>query len=182
VLHEKISIKLYRFVVAAYHIPLDFREEHMFRSIKYASILVFLFLSVNSYGEATTQMSRQECLASKNTEIIANCIEAGVYDPCDDAGGKWGLSQCAQANSLVASRRIERALKTIQKQSLSSGIYENFKFVEWSQKNFELYRDQYCAFKGAADEKSQFLNGEMSGFCIRRLNEERAKDLESMLK
>lgn len=143
--------------------------------------LAFLTCAQTEAGEQN-EMTRQSCRASKETDVIANCIEAGIYDPCDDAGGKWGQSQCAWAHSLVAQRRIEKSLEALEDRSIKAGIFDQYQNLQWSQKNFELYRDQYCRFKGAASEKSADVTGETLGYCIRRLNEERASDLESILK
>lgn len=47
--------------------------------------------------------------------------------------------------------------------------------------NWELYRDQYCMFRNEAFNSSEVFMGEKLGYCHRRLNEERAEDLERML-
>jgi hypothetical protein len=83
---------------------------------------------------------------------------------------------------LVAERRIERALKALGERGAPELTPADLDRLALSQKAFEQLRDQYCRFKGAADLNSRALVGEMFGYCIRRMNQERAKELESMLR
>ena len=46
-------------------------------------------------------------------EIIIECINRGLYDPCDDAGGRLGRSQCIFAHTEIAERRIIKSRKEI---------------------------------------------------------------------
>lgn len=130
----------------------------------------------------TGTLDRKTCRASSDTSAIADCIEAGVYDPCDDAGGSWGNSQCAAAHSLVAQRRIDRALTVLRERVAAELEASELERLASSQRSFEQYRDEFCTFKGAADIGSHSLVGEMLGYCIRYMNQMRAKELENMLR
>ena len=51
-----------------------------------------------------------------------------------------------------------------------------------SQRSFEQYRDEFCTFKSAANTSSHSLVGEMLGYCIRYMNQMRAKELENIFR
>jgi len=119
--------------------------------------------------------------------IQADCIEAGIYDPCDDAGGTWGDAQCAWAHMEVAERRIQRAEKRlIAFSSQSKDTRELSEAFTRSRRRWEEAREKFCVERNRRYATSQSESGaesppddaEKLGYCSRRLAEERADDLE----
>jgi uncharacterized protein YecT (DUF1311 family) len=156
--------------------------DSMRRTIPRLAVVVALMALPCSVRAETGKTDREACRASTDTSVIADCIEAGVYDPCDDAGGTWGRSQCAYAHSLVAERRIDRALKALRDRGAAELEPSALERLASSQRSFEAYRNEFCAFKGAADDDPYPFAGEMFGFCIQRMNQVRARELENMLR
>lgn len=150
--------------------------------------------------------TREECRSGKNTpydgairfggqdvaiQIQADCIEARIFDPCQDAGGTWGLAQCGWANLEVAERRVRRAqdallqLPGLDTQSLNRAISSSA--VRWDH-----HRNQYCQQRNRRELAGPVWpfkplpppdddGGEPASFCYRRLTEKRAHDLEDLL-
>jgi uncharacterized protein YecT (DUF1311 family) len=120
--------------------------------------------------------------------IQADCIEAGIYDPCEDAGGKWGEAQCAWANMEVAERRIHRATnRLIASSARSKQSGDLSSELAASQQRWLAARDTSCrerneryfAYEQSSDgDELPPDDAEKLGFCFRRLAEERAEDLE----
>ena len=127
-------------------------------------------------------------------QVQADCIEAGLYDPCDDAGGKWGDAQCAWAHMDVANRRIARSERRLIE--LASAGYPQGRLSEdmaSASARWVRARDEYCKernelFAKAPETQEDFDSrraagetdfGEALGYCARRLAEERASALES---
>lgn len=141
-------------------------------------------------------LSREECRIgfgdggkpvqgqAEATEVQADCIEAGIYDPCDDAGGKWGEAQCAWAHAQVAQRRIRRAAERLVASARMSSLPSELK---GSSERWEKARESYCgerneryiAYENSSEnEETPPDDAEKFGFCFRRLAEERAEDFE----
>jgi hypothetical protein len=140
--------------------------------------------------------------------IQADCIEAGIYDPCNDAGGRWGEAQCAWAHLEVAQRRIHRAesqlLELSQQSEEATQIAEvlssyrdrwKTRSKEFCQKRNRIFLEAQAREYEAAQEpdlnelakepeppdESDGDDGEKLGFCLRRVTEERAQELERFL-
>jgi uncharacterized protein len=139
------------------------------------------------FGGQQSGRSQEEAI-----QVQADCIEAGVYDPCEDAGGKWGDAQCAWANMEVAERRIRRA--QTQLLTMSRG-FSNEAVVrlalENNEKEWRSYRESHCTERnrryletqaqGEADS-TDASDTEKLGFCFRREAEERADELEEWVR
>lgn len=145
--------------------------------------LLYLGFVISSACMAAPQ-SRDECRASQVQGEVVSCIERGLYDPCDDAGGGWGRAQCAWAWAEVADRRVMKAEREILSR-LRSGKAERSVLSSFrqSQKDWHAYRDSHCNFTNATVELEQFTetSSSHSGFCRRRLTEQRALELEAIV-
>ncbi len=147
-----------------------------------AFVLSVLIIQLASADE------RQECrkkMSTGSVSEIANCIERGVYDPCDDAGGSVGKSMCAWAHVEVAERKISKAEREILSKLIQVKADENVKSMFLSsQKTWRNFRDQYCEFTNKISDYESTFRGTSDlygGFCSRRLTEQRAKELEFIL-
>jgi uncharacterized protein YecT (DUF1311 family) len=134
---------------------------------------------------------------SEAISVQADCIEAGIYDPCEDAGGKWGDAQCAYANLEVAKRRILRAETELlriaqQRPELRSALPEELKS---SAKRWGTVQERFCgkqnSLYGGPMSQEEYESrraagqtnfGEAGGYCDRRITEERADTLEQYVR
>lgn len=128
-------------------------------------------------------LDRQECRASKDQEVIIQCINKKIYDPCEDAGGKWGASQCGWAHAEIANRRIKEAEnKLMETIKLSTSPSEALEKLEASITTWNTYKESHCSFTNTVDDLDNFGSMHLHfAFCLRRLNEQRASDLEDIL-
>lgn len=141
-------------------------------------VVLFTLMSFSAFA-----LDRQECRASKDQELIIQCINRKIYDPCEDSGGKWGAAQCGWAHAEIADRRIKEAEKqliTVIKSSKSHD--ESLKIFETSISAWNSYKDSHCRFTQAVDNLDNFSSMHLHfAFCLRRLNEQRASELEDVL-
>ena len=129
-------------------------------------------------------------------QIHADCIEADVYDPCDDAGGKWGEAQCVWAHLEVSKRRISKAESDIRLllrgNDRAAGVSGA---VEQSAKRWQTQTDGICADRNsrwppaesAAQDAESFGvseppttpegEAEPLGYCLKRVAAERADEM-----
>lgn len=133
-------------------------------------------------------------------QIHADCIEANVYDPCEDAGGRWGQAQCAWAHLEVSKRRIRKAETEIRLVLRGqAGEATVSRVLEQSAKNWQAQTDAICTERDSrwppveatvpsADtwgvtEPSVKPEGEAEawGYCLKRLTADRADELEPWL-
>ena len=129
---------------------------------------------------------REVCRQSRDMEKLIECIERGIYDPCDDAGGKWYRAMCMMAHSEIGERKIQRARKIIL------SLYDDWnikpedkaQFIN-AEKMWEDYRNKYCGSiavlaRSFIDRSEAAILAMQSsyGFCIRRLNEKHAEELK----
>lgn len=133
-------------------------------------------------------------------QIHADCIEAEVYDPCDDAGGRWGQAQCAYAHLEVSKRTIKRLEADIR--NLLRGQAkeaEISRVLELSGKNWQVRTDGVCAERDrrwppvevanpdgdtwVVNEPPEVPEGEAEpwGYCLKRSAAERADELQTWL-
>jgi uncharacterized protein YecT (DUF1311 family) len=148
-------------------------------------IAVLLSLALIATGAHAVPETREECRASSSQQEIVTCIDRGLYDPCEDAGGNWGRAQCAWAHTEIATRRVKVAEQEVAKR-LRRGRTEALALKQFKdgQKAWEAYRDKHCKFTNQTVELEQF-NGTSFlhvGFCFRRLTEQRASELEAVLR
>ncbi len=132
---------------------------------------------------STFTIDRQSCRASKNQKVIIKCIESEVYDPCDDAGGKWGAAQCGWAHAKIAEIKIRdlenRIIAKIQKNDQQNALVTRF---QESTGSWESYRDQHCNFTNDVEDLDNFEGMVLHlAFCIRRTNEQRLQELEEIV-
>jgi hypothetical protein len=74
--------------------------------------LVAVALVPDSYSKDNA-LTVEVCRESTDADILADCIEKKLDDPCLRSGGKMGDAQCAYGNSRVAERRIKRAIAAL---------------------------------------------------------------------
>jgi len=150
-----------------------------------APYALLLFVVAGLLAEPALALdTREQCRASQQQEEVIQCIQNGIYDPCDDAGGKWEQAQCAGAHTEIAERELAEAERVIESR-LARGKAQRqalAKFRE-SQRLWRAYRDSYCRFTNAAFDLEQF-NGSSYfhlGYCYWRLTEQRAKELQGLV-
>ncbi len=136
-------------------------------------------------------LTRRECrigfeggMQTKNQDeaiqIHADCIEADVYDPCDDAGGRWGNAQCAWAHLEVAKRRISKAeseiRRILQGNDRAAGVSGA---LEQSAKRWKEKTDALCVDRNSRwpAEESTVQDAEPWGYCLKRVAADRADEL-----
>lgn len=145
-------------------------------------------------------LTRKDCRETQSanaTEIIADCIEARIYDPCDDAGGTWGAAQCAYAHMEVAERRRRVAEKHLLELWGRSTDARDLRIIlSKSNDQWIKAREKSCSARNLNYSKYEFQqegvdisalvappdDAEIWGFCSRRLAEERADDMEYFIK
>ncbi|GAB2877201.1 lysozyme inhibitor LprI family protein [Microbulbifer echini] len=127
-------------------------------------------------------IDRQSCRASKDQEIIIKCIISNIYDPCEDAGGKWGAAQCGWAHNIIAERKIDSLnAEIIERLSATSNGSELIELFKSDSSAWRSYRDSHCALTNAMNGVENF-NGYVlhMAFCQRRLSEMRVTELEKI--
>ena len=146
-------------------------------------VVLSLLLVTVARSVSAAPASREECRASTQTEDVMHCIQAKLYDPCDDAGGKWGQSQCAWAHAEIAERRVKSAEQEIVRRLAGARNQAVLAKYQSSQRHWRSYRETYCRFADATVDLQQFKGSSDShlGYCWRRLTEQRATELEATL-
>ena len=148
-------------------------------------VAALLSLGLIASGAHAIPDTREECRASASQDEIVSCIDRGLYDPCDDAGGNWGRAQCAWAHAQIAARRVKLAELEIARR-LRQGRAEQVALKQFKdgQRGWEAYRDRHCKFTNQTVELAQFEGTSFLhvGFCYRRLTEQRASELEAILR
>ncbi|WHI52945.1 lysozyme inhibitor LprI family protein [Microbulbifer sp. MLAF003] len=127
-------------------------------------------------------IDRQSCRATKDQEILIKCIKLNIYDPCDDAGGKWGAAQCGWAHNIIAERRIDaldaEIIEKLSKAADGNELIERFKSTSAVWRS---YRDSHCALINEMDGLENFSSYRLHmAFCKRRLSEMRVIELEKI--
>ena len=150
---------------------------------------IFTFIMFAGFSTLVNSNERQTC--RKNLTVrafVVECIEQGIYDPCDDSGGSQGRYQCAWAHVDVAERKIKTLVKEITTLFISWKLSDNkIKFIE-SEKKWAEYRSSYCESTDALAEyfishsQEAILAMDVDkGFCYRRLTEKHAEELDFAL-
>ena len=129
----------------------------------------------------------EECKRTQDEKIMIMCIEQGVYDPCDSGGGihSWIMSQCAWAHAEIADKKIKKAEKEIIRRLRNGKFISSLEKFQTAQQKWRESTDYYCRFVNEADEAGVFEANSYYlayGFCLRRHNEQRAKELEAYIK
>lgn len=147
--------------------------------------LAFIILLSITVVQLAYADEREDCRKKENTSEVADCIERGVYDPCDDAGGTWGRAQCAYAHTEVAERKIAKAEREIilrlEQAKADKRLKTNFLSV---QKSWLEFRKSYCKFTNAINDYGDYFDSSTRthyGFCILRLTKAHLKELEMIL-
>jgi uncharacterized protein YecT (DUF1311 family) len=154
--------------------------------MKAVFIALFVYMALASTAHSD---DRQDCRQTREVSEVADCIERGVYDPCDDAGSSWGRGMCADAHIVVAERRIAQAssalLKRFDQWNLSESKREEFASA---QEAWQRYREKYCnASNSLAEyfiensEETIFAMDISYSFCVLRLTQRYADELEFTL-
>jgi uncharacterized protein YecT (DUF1311 family) len=148
---------------------------------------LLLFLTVAflwSWGVEAAAQTRDYCRNKADEQDMVRCIENGIYDPCDDSsasGSGWWTAQCAWAHLAIAEKKMKaiekeiltRLRKTDTKQDAGTAL-------ALVQQHWRNARDTYCEFANAVRDADGF-DGEVLGFCLRRLTEGRVKELQGLL-
>ena len=150
-----------------------------------ARVLAMALLAVLLSGNCmAVPQTREDCRASQLQSEVVSCIERGLYDPCDDGGGSWGRAQCAWAWTEVAERRVAKAEREIlARLGQSKATTPALAAFRRSQGIWRSYRDSHCRFADATVDLEQFnqTSASHSGFCQRRITEQRAAELEAIV-
>ncbi len=141
--------------------------------------------------ELTADSCREKNLTFGITKgELADCIEGGLYDPCDDATGKAGAVNCYVGHVEVAKRRIEKATKEItdrmHKQGVEfrgsvreGGVVEPPRnYLVQANKFWSDYVWEQCLLINALDDK--FEGFESAAACELRLYRQRADELDAI--
>jgi uncharacterized protein YecT (DUF1311 family) len=153
------------------------------------SIALLLPLVAAASESEQDQQQRNECPGRQTVQVAADCIERGIYQPCD-LGNRVGTADCGWAYAEVAERKIRRAeqkiLKVLRDNHAGNDILEAF--AKW-QKGWLAFRNEHCALSDKLVEfQAEGMEGRVEGgtdlnrgFCVRRLTEARASELETLL-
>jgi uncharacterized protein YecT (DUF1311 family) len=121
---------------------------------------------------------------------MADCVEKGIYDPCDAGGGphSWAYAQCGFAHLEVAERRIkhieQEVLTRLTKIEAPESLREDFLSA---QEQWKTSRDKYCATTsritdiGGFEQHFNSTSYMVLAFCLRRVTEERVQELQRLL-
>lgn len=118
---------------------------------------------------------------------LADCAEQGIFDICNLVGGKLGDAYCPQVQLELAERRLSRAVKNILARKYRGKGSEpaSMKFLT-AQKKWKSFRDEYCRFIGAIEsfkeQEQPDWYATSEAYCPARLTEQRAQELETLLK
>jgi len=148
------------------------------------SALTIALLLLSSSASAQ-DLTREYCRNKADENDMVRCIEQGVYDPCDDSSGSgsgWWTAQCAWAHLKIAEKRLAAAEQAIigRLRTTSSEPPTAIAELKLAQERWRAFRDVYCRFANAVRDV-EGLEGEVLGYCIRRVTELRAKELEGLL-
>jgi hypothetical protein len=156
--------------------------------MKIIALLIVVMFASASYA---AELDQDSCRKEENNSILADCIEAGKYDPCDDASGSYGLVRCLVSHKVVAERRIERATKKIAARSKKAGIIKRASVNEGGKeqpardhvaaanKVWREYAWEHCLFMNEL-YSVDFKASETLAACQLRLMRERADVLEKI--
>ena len=156
-----------------------------------AATITFLLITIAYWGvgeqalakdEVSTSTAETEMQCAKNEEKMIECIQKGIYDPCDYGGGprSWIYAQCAWGHAEVAERKIKKLEGEILRRLRDSQSERALEEFKEAQRKWRESTDYYCRFTNDADEagvfeaSSEYLS---YGFCLRRLREQRVKEL-----
>ena len=139
------------------------------------------------------ELTPDACRASDDAEVLADCIERRIYQPCDEAGGSVGDVRCVVGRKAVAERRIVRTTKRIAERSAKAGVVKRGSVDRngLSQPPRDHVLEGNALWERYVREQCLFLNelysvglagGERLGFCEAKLMEDRANLLERTLK
>ena len=162
--------------------------------MKRCLVSILLFLSAACWGSADPpaqpnpgerpeeSSAVKQCKLTRSESKMVECIELGLYDPCDFGGGSnsWMLGQCAWGHAEVAERRLLK-METEITRRLANGRHD--KVLADFRKAQRLWRestDSYCRFTNEANESEAFEASEYYlsyGFCVRRFREQRVNEL-----
>jgi len=156
-------------------------------------LLFAAVLSMLPLATPAAELTPETCRASDDAQVLADCIERRIYQPCEEAGGSVGDVRCVVGRRAVAERRIERATKRIAERSAKAGAVKRGSVdrsgssqpprdhVLEGNKLWERYVWEQCLFLNELYSVG-LAGGERLGFCEARLMEERANLLDRTLK
>ncbi len=147
--------------------------------------------------KSTSTLSFEQCRTS-TIAIVADCIEANIYNPCDDATsfGAWG--DCGAPFVIVAERRIRRAeLEIINFAKSFPGVEITPVMFTSADRRWMAFRAKHCTEMnadflktidahlhetvGESSETGQKALGQPMSQCLKSITEQRAEALESFL-
>ena len=126
---------------------------------------------------------RQNCRAAKNQEVLIQCVNKKVYDPCEDSGGSWGASQCGWIHTEIANRKIKGIEKQIiEAIKLSKSHNDALSSFNNDIEAWNSYLSKHCNFTNTVDDLENFSSMHLHlAFCKRRMSEQRVVELENVL-
>jgi hypothetical protein len=124
----------------------------------------------------------EACKRTRSEQAMVECIEKGLYDPCDFGGGpsSWTLAQCAWGHAEVAERKLRKIEVRIADLLNGPRHEKTLRDFRLAQRIWRQSTDRYCRFTNDADASgvfgadSQYLS---YGFCVRRQKEQRVNEL-----
>lgn len=150
--------------------------------IKVVVAVMLLGAAASSFAD-----ERQECRHKRHLEEIADCIERGVYDPCDD-GSNRGLALCGPAHVELAERRLKNSTTALLALFDAWALPDASKQFMAAQASWRQYRDQHCKASNslagyfiAHSEEAIYAMDISETFCVLRLTQSYASELELTL-
>ena len=154
-----------------------------------AAIILVAAMATPGY---TDDLTRTQCRASQDFDTLMQCVDAGIYDPCDEDHGKWFEAACIMTRRELIDRRIANATQKIQDRLVplsieksasvnDEGITEPIRdHVDTGNTTWRKFVWEHCLFLNELDSASM-KPGERLGWCEVRLMGQRADELESIL-
>lgn len=127
-----------------------------------------------------------DCRKSQTTEQIIECIEKGIWSPCDEGAGptSWLGSQCAWATAEIGARKLRAIEQEISKRFRARNLVSAQRKFLSSQKKWRSFVEDYCKFVNDADDSGLFVNDPnylTYGSCLSRLTDQRVRELSYFL-
>lgn len=144
------------------------------------SVMCFLLASL-AYAD-----EYEDCRKSQTEEQVIQCIEKGIWSPCDEGSSptSWLGSQCAWATAEISARKLKAIEKEISKRLQASGQVSTQRKFLASQRSWRSFVEDYCRFVNDAGDSRLFVNDPnylTLGSCTSRLTDERVRELSYYL-
>ncbi|WP_112187732.1 lysozyme inhibitor LprI family protein [Ralstonia sp. GX3-BWBA] len=136
-------------------------------------------------ASASFAADRESCAREESPDRIIECIETGIFNPCDWGGGPHSFSsaQCARASLEIANRELRATEHRVEDRLRQSSSTEAQARFALTQQQWNTFRESYCHFVESLDphETSSDWRTLNTSACEERLAKERNKELKVLL-